>query len=125
MIKCPKCNTWMLCKYVDTNGAHYQCPFCNYMIPENLRTYATTGTNYSMRESTPEESKLITDYINSISTEVVPLVHAHWFESYWEGTGAKCSNCGSVILSYEVDYQDVIHDYDYCPYCGAKMDEEV
>ena len=55
--------------------------------------------------------------------EVTTIIHAHWFESYQEGTGAKCSNCSSVIFSYEIDYQDVIHDYNYCPYCGAKMDE--
>lgn len=56
--------------------------------------------------------------------DVAPVIHAHWFESYWGGTGAECSNCGDVVSACDMDYQDVIHDFEYCPYCGAKMDEE-
>lgn len=125
MVRCPKCNTWMLCKYVDTSGAHYQCPFCNYMIPENLRTYATTGTNYSMKESTPEEGKLITDYINSISTKVVPMIHAHWIEEDdgWGNPYWTCSNCREPWLLEEGTPED--NNMCFCPNCGAKMDEVV
>lgn len=60
------------------------------------------------------------DCIDSIpAADVQPVVHAHWiYKDYilddiyghWEGT---CSNCGQ---RKRVD--------NYCPFCGAKMDEE-
>lgn len=57
--------------------------------------------------------------------DVKPVVHAYWFESYWGGTGAKCSNCNYLIHACDIDYQEVKHDFEYCPYCGAKMDGDV
>ena len=54
-----------------------------------------------------------------------PVVHAHWeiiYESSAGVTDAKCSNCGFESLAYEND----IHTDErcnYCPCCGAKMDE--
>lgn len=50
-------------------------------------------------------------------------VHAHWIEypnpnySPFDNTSeyhSICSNCGSVFK----------HSYNYCPVCGATMDEE-
>lgn len=68
----------------------------------------------------------LSEWIDLQETEdVAPAIHAHWFESYWGGIGAECSNCGDVVSACDMDYQDVIHDFEYCPYCGAKMDEEV
>lgn len=52
--------------------------------------------------------------------EVVPVVHGHWTEEMTVGGFAekweyKCSVCGKRTAT---DFQ-----LNYCPYCGAKMDE--
>lgn len=69
------------------------------------------------------------DMIGNIDGEttedVKPVVHAYWLESYWGGTGAECSNCNYLIHACDIDYQEVKHDFEYCPYCGAKMDGDV
>ena len=53
--------------------------------------------------------------------DVSPVIHAHWkwklADNGWADT--TCSNCGHV---WNMDVH-VSLDYDYCPYCGAKMDE--
>lgn len=55
------------------------------------------------------------------TADVVPVTHAHWkwelADNGWADT--ICSNCGHV---WNMDVH-VSLDYDYCPYCGAKMDE--
>ena len=80
-------------------------------------TEKITDTDHIVELCTPEEQLKPED--------VSPVIHAHWFESYWSGTGTECSNCGGVVSACDMDYQDVIHDFEYCPYCGAKMDGEV
>ena len=51
--------------------------------------------------------------------DVAPVVHAHWIHKEYIqnnmviGIVGECSNCGKVRL---ID--------NYCPNCGAKMDEE-
>lgn len=52
-------------------------------------------------------------------------VHAHWkiiYESSAGVTDAKCSNCGFESLAYENDVH-TDENCNYCPCCGAKMDE--
>ena len=58
----------------------------------------------------------------SISTDdVAPVVHGKWIKDRLISTGGgtygvyRCSVCKS-------GYQDVGYGFDYCPYCGAKMD---
>lgn len=55
--------------------------------------------------------------------DVAPVIHAHWkwklADNGWADT--TCSNCGHV---WNMDVH-VSLDYDYCPYCGSKMDEEI
>lgn len=47
--------------------------------------------------------------------DVAPVVHAHWIvrSAEWRFQ-TECSKCG---MGFE-------HMTQYCPYCGAKMDEE-
>ena len=45
--------------------------------------------------------------------DVVPVVHAKWVDMYNIAL-YKCTNC--------TQYAEYI--FDYCPHCGAKMDEE-
>ena len=53
--------------------------------------------------------------------EAKPVVHAHWEEVQCSKNSAKwlhrvsCSNC----------HNEGHKRYDYCPHCGAQMDEEV
>lgn len=42
-----------------------------------------------------------------------PIVHAHWIEDDDVGVRGHCSYCG---------WNDVLGE-NYCPHCGAKMDE--
>ena len=55
--------------------------------------------------------------------EAKPVVHAHW-EEVREGRHI-CSNCKvkASLTSDEYDYMEDLSDY--CPYCGAQMDEVV
>ena len=48
--------------------------------------------------------------------DVAPVIHAHWIR-YPDCGVTKCSNCGWSI--------EECWDSDYCPHCGAKMDESV
>lgn len=55
---------------------------------------------------------------NLQTTDVAPVVHGRWVEQekYTFGTMYDCSICGNRIL-------DNGHSWNYCPNCGAKMDE--
>lgn len=58
-------------------------------------------------------------YEHGGAEDVVPVVHARW-ESKLADNGWKdvsCSNCKHTI---NVDVHCSV-DYEYCPYCGAKM----
>ena len=59
------------------------------------------------------------------TADVAPVVHAHWeiiYESSAGVTDARCSNCGFESLAYENDVH-TDENCNYCPCCGAKMDE--
>ena len=49
------------------------------------------------------------------AADVAPVIHAHWIR-YPDCGVTKCSNCGWSI--------EECWDSDYCPYCGAQMDEK-
>ena len=52
--------------------------------------------------------------------DVSPVIHAHW---KWDtGSVYRCSYC-----YYKSDMPDFLNvpEYQYCPSCGAKMDESV
>lgn len=58
--------------------------------------------------------------INEKQELVKPVVHAHWIDQK-HGT-YKCSSCGQFL-----DFRGVNAgrgDANYCPNCGAQMDEE-
>lgn len=50
--------------------------------------------------------------------ETQPVRHGEWelskYASKW-----RCDNCGRLV-----DEDEANTEYDYCPYCGAKMDGE-
>lgn len=52
------------------------------------------------------------------------VVHGRWIGYHeadfgWDEYGVRCSNC-----EFEVEDRDVKFSMNYCPNCGAKMDEE-
>lgn len=58
--------------------------------------------------------------------DVAPVRHGRWIDKHldnfrkWEST---CSVCGWSGVSDYDSYVDIF-DFDFCPHCGAKMDEE-
>ena len=50
------------------------------------------------------------------------VIHAHWISHDDDGLYHECSNCG--VHDYW-NTSNVYIMFDYCPDCGAKMDEEV
>ena len=64
------------------------------------------------------------DFLDSIDNQpdanVVPVVHARW-EYDMDGI-YKCLNCFAETKVPDRMNRPI---YEYCPYCGAKMDESV
>ena len=48
--------------------------------------------------------------------------HGKWIDKQEVYQTAICSNCKKVTMQER--WGDFVRDYDYCPNCGAKMDEE-
>ena len=64
------------------------------------------------------EASYIRKHVREMPKEdVKPVAHAHWIKSNYDnidGTIYKCSNCNTEMFSA----------WNYCPHCGAKMDEQ-
>ena len=51
------------------------------------------------------------------TVDAVPVVHGHWIGKPLGGYATvRCSVCKNVLIENEGKWQ-------YCPHCGAKMDE--
>lgn len=75
---------------------------------DELRLYPT--------DMSDDDYDFVERLINSQRT-IIPIQHAHWIKKNGVQHRRFCSNCkGQSPLSF---------NYNYCPYCGAKMDEEV
>ena len=72
-----------------------------------------------------ENPEICTQEINSIpAADVVPVVHGRWDDSgryTFPGgsTAVRCTNCGCALTVSEYH----LNNWNYCPVCGAKMDE--
>ena len=59
---------------------------------------------------------------DSIIKDVAPVKHGHWIHTdyalHWTAKD-ECSEC-----TYHARDRDDLSEYNYCPNCGAKMDEE-
>lgn len=77
---------------------------------------------YSTRSGKPNYEKMFKNLVNDILTAptVETLKHAHWIVVGGDlgYVDCKCSACG-----YTDCFDDESELYNYCPYCGAKMDE--
>lgn len=89
-------------------------------IDEILR-HGSTG-NYDLNNGLI----MAVNAVHSVPTAgVVPVVHGKWvykpldkFRKYQ----VKCSNCDIAFIG-NYDAYDEPGDFNYCPNCGAKMDE--
>lgn len=82
--------------------------------------YAESFTN--MAGSRSMEIECAKDYIDNAKTiDAVPVVHAHWVpcEDEYEDE-YKCSACGGTQFFAMTPQNE---GWEYCPHCGAKMDE--
>lgn len=65
-------------------------------------------------------------YEIEMTADVQEARHGHWIKKSLDNFRKfeySCSICGwSGVKSYD-SYID-IYDFEFCPYCGAKMDEE-
>ena len=67
-------------------------------------------------KGTNEALGIIEEWIASIPTaDVAPVVHGQW------ECGCQCSVCGDSPGPYNSRHKPY---YNFCPNCGAKMDEE-
>lgn len=70
--------------------------------------------------------KMLQAFKNVVDTsptiDVEPVVHGHWVR-YCDGAELQliCSNCGYEYIEADPDCTE---EHNYCPHCGAKMDEE-
>lgn len=63
--------------------------------------------------------------IESLSADVAPVRHERWVTTD-ENIGGHCSNCGMECSSVEWGDDYLMKPtWNYCPNCGARMDEEV
>lgn len=74
-------------------------------------------------EGSAEYNKGVTDAFNALfdlqTIEAEPVKHGTWGENIYGYR--KCSVCGRVTQVDECMREPL---YLYCPYCGARMDEE-
>lgn len=75
---------------------------------------------------------------NAPTVEAEPVRHGKWTVTYLKHIElandeghvyihfAKCSECGNEAIMQFVDYNESFKEWytDYCPNCGAKMEEE-
>ena len=73
--------------------------------------------------SAVEKAKIQVAIEKESSEDVAPVVHAHWvpYEDEYEDK-YTCSACGGIQFLAIATPQD--EGWEYCPACGAKMDEE-
>lgn len=56
------------------------------------------------------------------SADVVHVVHGKWIREWWHSGGVrKCSTCN---ITQTVNVYNGEVKFNYCPYCGAKMDAQ-
>lgn len=82
-----------------------------YVDVEPLDVVGTKGVSKDYAEG----MTYVLDLFDNLPTvDIEPVRHGHW-----EGKTYKCSLCGKWIDPLQGDA-----DMNYCPNCGAKMDEK-
>lgn len=62
-----------------------------------------------------------TKYLRELPpADVVQVVHGQWIKEYWHGKRTRCCSVCNITQTVNV-YEDKVK-FNYCPYCGAKME---
>ena len=73
--------------------------------------------------------KFCIDTVNNVSAaDVAPVVHGRWLNFYNDYSCAECDRCGTTFEVTDSESNEGLWNafklsYNYCPNCGAKMDE--
>lgn len=86
-----------------------------YIDADEFAKHIKSGTPVIFDNTTTNEIIFALDTEPRVDAE--PVTHAHWIgtPNYW-----KCSNCGETYWSMN---PNIFAGSNYCPHCGAKMDE--
>ena len=57
-----------------------------------------------------------------LSSDVVRVRHGRWEKDWWHGE--KTRRCSACNITQTVNVYKGEVKFNYCPYCGAKMDKE-
>lgn len=64
--------------------------------------------------------------VDAPAEDVAPVIHAFWFwnDDINQRKELQCSNCGKFVKNHgNLPYLEFTETFQYCPKCGAKMDE--
>ena len=86
----------------------------------NHRLNFLMGENGEYDHYTSGFDEAVTRVENFPAADVAPVVHGKWLKSEYEYHVGICSLCGCVPPKPAFRSTP----YNYCPNCGAKMDEE-
>lgn len=90
---------------------------CNELITKKQAFRVIADSNSSTKMTLACYDELLDGIATARAIEAEPVRHGHWEKLY--DRNYKCSVCGAW---YEADKEEIL-DFDYCPHCGAKMDE--
>lgn len=89
-----------------------------FCVIEDAPTAATSFTTEELMEMSKTAHHDPVGERGDRPIEMKPVVHAHWEHKEWQGK--VCSACGKEAIEGRYEYQILS---DYCPWCGAQMDE--
>ena len=81
-------------------------------------------------EYTGIELYKLVDIVKEVpDADVEPVVHGRWLNFYNDFSCAECGRCGTIFEVTDNESDEGLWNafklsYNYCPNCGAKMDEE-
>lgn len=89
---------------------------------DNMEGYDLRKIRYLAASNVYEEIKDVLSCKRLIA-DVAPVVHGHW-ETYAYEDGFVCAVCSACKWSSGAMWWGyAIKHFDFCPHCGAKMDE--
>lgn len=119
-------------KYIDENkldGLYdgIRCYMCTHLVTGYYRgcdgCCDVDGTMYG------NVCHVIQEFLTNAKIEVEPVRHGHWVvHEYWHGANRDNATMGTCYKSHYVTCsmcgEREEEQKNYCPECGAKMDEE-
>ncbi|MCI6637377.1 MAG: transposase [Lachnospiraceae bacterium] len=98
-----------------------------YIDADKLAKHIKNGSPIIFDSATINEIIFVLDTEPRVDAE--PVIHARWISEYpnrytGKSYSFECSCCGRIVYNNrQLSVPEL--KYDFCPHCGAKMDEEV